>query len=175
MIDENDTRGDWERDEMLDRRMEDERKRTPPAERSTPISDEPVSLQEAANHPKGSTSRIHQYDAAACCRRFEDLERQLAEARELRESGERILRDQRDGLMRCVESRNKEIDDLREQRDRLARALEKIKAHAVAIQKLRYGWDGDCGAVKIADYIEEESDDALAAIRGNDPTVMSDA
>lgn len=65
------------------------------AEGQTPITDKPVSLREAADRPKGSISRIHQYDADACCRRFEDLERQLAEAEDQRDRLAEALRELR--------------------------------------------------------------------------------
>lgn len=67
---------------------------TPPADRPTPITDEPVSLREAADSPNGSISRIHQYDADACCQRIADLERQLAEVTEQRDQLERWKREQ---------------------------------------------------------------------------------
>jgi len=41
-------------------------------------------------------------------------------------------------------SHKRQIKELREQRDELLAALEKIT-------QLRYGWDGDCGAVAIAE------------------------
>lgn len=54
------------------------------------------------------------------------------------------------------------------ERDKLAEALRKCQANAVAIQKLRWGWDGDCGANRLAEFIEEDCHLALADLQ---PTV----
>jgi len=54
---------------------------------------------------------------------------------------------------------------LRRQRDRLAEAARKIKANSSAIQKIRYGYDGDFGAIRLAEFIEEDCDRALALLK----------
>lgn len=41
------------------------------------LKQEPVSLFEAANAPEGSISRIHQYDARACCKMMDELRASL--------------------------------------------------------------------------------------------------
>lgn len=91
------------------------------SERPTPVSDEPVSLREAAGRPKGSISRIHQYDADACCRRFDTLERQLAEARDTIEH----LR-MENGLIEFYKMKE-QLAERTEQRDRMVAAIEKHK------------------------------------------------
>ena len=53
---------------------------------------------------------------------------------------------------------------LREQRDRLADALRRCQDNAAAIQKLIFGYDGDCGAGKIAEEIEDDCQSTLAAV-----------
>lgn len=44
----------------------------------------------------------------------------------------------------------------------LRAALESIKHKATAIQSIRYGPDGDCGADRLANLIEEDAERALA-------------
>jgi chromosome segregation ATPase len=60
------------------------------------------------------------------------------------------------------------IDELVEQRDRLVEALWKIQPLAEDIQNIKWGYDGDCGASKIAGWIEGAIEEAVAATKGGE-------
>lgn len=47
--------------------------------------------------------------------------------------------------------------------DWLAEALKACRCNAIVIQELRYGFDGDCGAIRHAGLIEDDCELALDA------------
>lgn len=56
-----------------------------------------------------------------------------------------------------------ERDSERALADRLAEALKACRCNAIVIQELRYGFDGDCGAIRHAGLIEDDCELAIAA------------
>lgn len=83
----------------------------------------------------------------------EKLEVALAEAQKSTKS-----------ILKRARSIRREWLAVTDQRDRLAEAILKIKDNAIAIQKIRFGYDGDGGSTKLAEFIEEDCDLALAAV-----------
>ena len=57
----------------------------------------------------------------------------------------------------------RERDTERALADRLADALKACRCNAIVIQELRYGFDGDCGAIRHAGLIEDDCELVITA------------
>ena len=65
-----------------------------------------------------------------------------------------------------MQSRNMERqrDEARLEAAQLRLCLQRVKIYAIKIQDVEWGYDGDCGALVLAEYIEEECDKAQSTI-----------
>ena len=58
----------------------------------------------------------------------------------------------------------RERDEARLEAAQLRLCLQRVKIYALKIQDVEWGNDGDCGALVLAEYIEEECDKAQSTI-----------